>query len=139
MEVDDIRHGIEAKRAVVEREGLLEYYPLEESTARVADLGRLREWLKKRKAVVAEPLRAKAVAMEWKLPLLKLDTSTLYNKFIGESEKNFKRAMRTANNIDSATGRVPPQGEVRRDLLRRPARRADSRGDLPHPPRAPRS
>jgi len=44
-------------------------------------------------------LSAKAVAMEWKLPLLKLDTSTLYNKFIGESEKNFKRAMRTAENM----------------------------------------
>ncbi len=124
LDLNDIQHVIDAKRAVVEREGLLEYYPLEESTARVADLRRLREWLEKRKAVVAEPLRAKefglpfprgvlllgvpgcgkslsakAVAMEWKLPLLKLDTSTLYNKFIGESEKNFKRAMRTAENM----------------------------------------
>ena len=106
---------------IVEREGLLEYYPLEESVAGVADLHNLRAWLEKRKAVVAEPLRAdefglpfprgvlllgvpgcgkslcaKAVAMEWRLPLLKLDTSNLYNKFIGESEKNFKRAMRTA-------------------------------------------
>lgn len=124
LDLDDIRHVIDAKRAVVEREGLLEYYPLEESMTSVADLRRLREWLKKRKAVVAEPLRAKefglpfprgvlllgvpgcgkslsakAVAMEWKLPLLKLDTSTLYNKFIGESEKNLKRAMRTAENM----------------------------------------
>jgi hypothetical protein len=124
LDLDDIAHVIAAKRAVVEREGLLEYYPLEESSARVADLRRLREWLEKRKAVVAEPLRAeefglpfprgvlllgvpgcgkslsaKAVAMEWKLPLLKLDTSTLYNKFIGESEKNFKRAMSTAERM----------------------------------------
>jgi SpoVK/Ycf46/Vps4 family AAA+-type ATPase len=44
-------------------------------------------------------LSAKAVAMEWRLPLLKLDTSTLYNKFIGESEKNFKRAMRMAEDM----------------------------------------
>jgi hypothetical protein len=122
LDVNDIRHVIDAKRAVVEREGLLEYYPLEEAgVADVADLRRLRGWLDKRRAVVAEPLRAgefglpfprgvlllgvpgcgkslsaKAVAMEWRLPLLKLDTSTLYNKFIGESEKNFRRAMRTA-------------------------------------------
>jgi len=124
LDVDDIRHVIDAKRAVVEREGLLEYYPLEESAADIADLARLRGWLEKRKAVVAEPLRAgefglpfprgvlllgvpgcgkslsaKAVAMEWRLPLLKLDTSTLYNKFIGESEKNFKRAMRMAEDM----------------------------------------
>ncbi len=124
LDVDDISHVIDAKRAVIEREGLLEYYPLERSAARVADLRNLRTWLEKRKAVVAEPLRAeefglpfprgvlllgvpgcgkslsaKAVAMEWRLPLLKLDTSTLYNKFIGESEKNFKRAMRTAEKM----------------------------------------
>lgn len=125
LDVDDIRHVIDAKRAVVEREGLLEYYPLEEaSVAEIADLERLRAWLAKRRAVVAEPLRAeefglpfprgvlllgvpgcgkslsaKAVAMEWRLPLLKLDTSTLYNKFIGETEKNFRRAMRTAESM----------------------------------------
>ncbi|MGD8331726.1 MAG: AAA family ATPase [Acidobacteriota bacterium] len=125
LDVDDIRHVIEAKRAVVEREGLLEYYPLEHAdVADVADLRSLRSWLAKRKAVVAEPLRAgefglpfprgvlllgvpgcgkslsaKAVAREWRLPLLKLDTATLYNKFIGESEKNFRRAMRTAEEM----------------------------------------
>ena len=122
--LEDLRHVIDAKRQIVEQEGLLEYYPTEESVVGVADLHRLREWLAKRKAVVAEPLRAqefglpfprgvlllgvpgcgkslsaKAVAMEWKLPLLKLDTSTLYNKFIGESEKNFKRAMVTAERM----------------------------------------
>ncbi len=124
LDAEDIFHVIEAKRAVIEREGLLEYYPLERSAAQVADLERLRGWLEKRRAVVAEPLRAeefglpfprgvlllgvpgcgkslsaKAIAMEWKLPLLKLDTSTLYNKFIGESEKNFRRAMQTAEKM----------------------------------------
>jgi SpoVK/Ycf46/Vps4 family AAA+-type ATPase len=44
-------------------------------------------------------LCAKAVAMEWQLPLLRLDPSTLYNKYIGETEKNFKRAMDTAERI----------------------------------------
>ena len=122
--LEDIRHVIDAKRAVLEREGLLEYYPVEEAFVSVADLATLRDWLAKRKAVVAEPLRAeefglpfprgvlllgvpgcgkslsaKAVAMEWGLPLLKLDTSTLYNKYIGETEKNFRRAMRTAEQM----------------------------------------
>ena len=44
-------------------------------------------------------LSAKAVAREWHLPLLKLDPSNSYNKFIGESERNFKRAMETAERM----------------------------------------
>jgi SpoVK/Ycf46/Vps4 family AAA+-type ATPase len=121
---EDIRHVVEAKKAVVEREGLLEYYPVEQSMADIADLATLKEWLAKRKNVVANPLKAqefgltfprgvlllgvpgcgkslsaKAVASEWKLPLLKFDTSNLYNKYIGESEKNFKRAIRAAERM----------------------------------------
>ncbi|HVY55703.1 MAG TPA: AAA family ATPase [Thermodesulfobacteriota bacterium] len=33
------------------------------------------------------------------LPLLKMDPSGLYNKYIGESEKNFRRAMDTAEKM----------------------------------------
>ena len=121
---DDIARVVEAKRDLIEREGLLEYYPLEESMDQVADLATLKDWLRKRQAIVATPGRAaefglefprgvlllgvpgcgkslcaKAVAMEWQLPLLKLDPSNLYNKFIGESEKNFKRAIATAERM----------------------------------------
>ncbi len=46
-------------------------------------------------------LCAKAVAMEWRLPLLKMDPSALYNKYMGESEKNFKRVMETADKMSS--------------------------------------
>jgi len=120
----DIEHVVEAKRRVVEREGLLEYYPAQASMAKIADLVTLKAWLAKRRAVVKEPeraeqfgltfprgvlllgvpgcgksLSAKAVASEWDLPLLKLDPSNLYNKFIGESESNFKRAMRAAERM----------------------------------------
>lgn len=124
LHAGDIRHVIDAKKAVVEKEGLLEYYPTEESLAGVADLANLKAWLNKRKAVVESPLRAeefglafprgvlllgvpgcgkslcaKAVSMEWNLPLLRLDPSNLYNKFIGESERNFKRAMDAAERM----------------------------------------
>ena len=44
-------------------------------------------------------LCAKAVAHEWGLPLLKLDPANLYDKYIGDSEKNFKRAMQTAERL----------------------------------------
>ncbi len=124
LSVEDVRHVVAAKKEVIEREGLLEYYPTEESFAAVADLVSLKAWLAKRKGVVAEPSRAasyglefpkgmlllgvpgcgqslcaKAVASEWGLPLLKLDPSNLYNKYIGESERNFKRAMAAAEHM----------------------------------------
>jgi len=44
-------------------------------------------------------LSAKAVASEWELPLLKFDPSNLYNKYVGESESNFKRAMKAAERM----------------------------------------
>ena len=122
--VDDIQHVIDAKRKVVEREGLLEYYPAETKMESIADLASLKAWLAKRRAVVHEPdraeqfgltfprgvlllgvpgcgksLAAKAVASEWRLPLLKLDPSNLYNKYVGESEGNFKRAMKAAERM----------------------------------------
>ena len=84
----------------------------------------LKSWLAKRRAVVHDPQRAasfglgfprgvlllgvpgcgkslcaKAIASEWGLPLLKLDPGNLYDKYIGDSEKNFKRAMRTAERM----------------------------------------
>ncbi len=124
LAVDDIRHVIEAKVAVVEKDGLLEYYPVEAALSNIADLRSLKALLAKRKAVVNQPgraeefglsfprgmlllgvpgcgksLSAKAVAAEWHMPLLKLDPSNLYNKYIGEGERNFKRAMRTAEQM----------------------------------------
>ena len=120
----DVAHVIAAKKQIVEQEGVLEYYPLEESMAQVADLAGLKAWLAKRKSIIVEPQRAaqfglsfpkgvllvgvpgcgkslcaKAVATEWGLPLLKLDSAALYNKYMGETEKNFRRAMHTAERI----------------------------------------
>lgn len=121
---DDIREVVEAKREIVEREGLLEYYPVEESLEEIAGLTNLKKWLAEREAVITEPERAeefglpfprgilllgvpgcgkslcaKATATEWGLPLLKLDPSNLYNKYLGESERNFKRAVETAERL----------------------------------------
>lgn len=121
---DDLGHVLEAKRRIVEREGLLEYYPVEHTLTEVADLKGLKDWLAKRTAVVRDPdrarafglnfpkgvlllgvpgcgksLAAKAVAGAWALPLLKLDPSNLYNKYVGESERNFRRAMAVAERM----------------------------------------
>jgi hypothetical protein len=121
---EDITKVIEAKKDIVEREGVLEYYPVERSMADIADLSGLKKWLAKRRELITNPVRArefglsfpkgilllgvpgcgkslcaKAIAMEWNLPLLKLDPANLYNKYMGESEKNFKRAMVTSEKL----------------------------------------
>ncbi len=124
LDAGDIEHILAAKKEIVEREGVLEYYPREESMAEVADLAGLKEWLSRRRGIITQPERAaefgltfprglllvgvpgcgkslcaKAVATEWGLPLLRLDPGALYNKYIGETEANFRRAMETAERV----------------------------------------
>jgi hypothetical protein len=124
LNADDLGLVADAKRSLVEQGGVLEYTPVEASLAGVADLAGFKAWLAHRTAVVRHPdraraaglpfprgvlllgvpgcgksLAAKAVAAEWHLPLLRLDPSGLYNKYIGESEKNFRRAMDTAERM----------------------------------------
>jgi hypothetical protein len=121
---DDVRSVVDAKKAIVEREGVLEYFPAEETMADVADLAGLKSWLAERRALLSDPARAakfglafpkgmlllgvpgcgkslcaKAVAREWGLPLLKMDPAGLYDKYMGESEKNFRKAMEMAEKM----------------------------------------
>jgi hypothetical protein len=44
-------------------------------------------------------LAAKVIAHSWKQPLLKLDAARLYDKFIGESEKNLRKTLDFAEAI----------------------------------------
>jgi len=124
LSVADIPRVTEAKRQAVEQDGLLEYWPTESGMSGVAGLEGLKEWLSRRRAAVLEPeraqaaglpfpkgilllgvpgcgksLSAKSVAHEWSLPLLRLDPGLLFDKYIGDSEKNFKRALRTAERM----------------------------------------
>jgi len=124
LDAKDLEAVVSAKRQIVEKEGLLEYFPFEESLAEIAGLGSLKRWLRQRRELIVSPERAesfglefpkgillvgvpgcgkslcaKAVATEWKMPLLRFDPSQLYNKYIGETEKNFRRAISTAERI----------------------------------------
>ncbi len=124
LSAEDIRDIVDAKKEIIEKEGVLEYYPVEESMDEIAGLANLKDWLEKRKNIITNPdgakkfgldfpkgilvlgvpgcgksLCAKAVAMEWGLPLLKFDTANLYNKYIGETEKNLKNAIETSEKM----------------------------------------
>jgi AAA+ superfamily predicted ATPase len=120
----DLARVMDAKRRIVERSGVLEYFPHDHELGEVAGLANLKRWLRKRRSAFTEPARAKefgltpprgllllgvqgcgkslcakAVASEWGLPLLRLDPSNLYQKYFGESERNLKRAIKTAESM----------------------------------------
>ena len=124
---EDIATVLQAKRKIIERSGVLEYFPHEQEMDDVAGLQHLKGWLRKRKAAFADPQRAaqyglsapkgllligvqgcgkslcaKAVAAEWELPLIRLDPSNLYNRYVGESERNLKRAIALAERMAPA-------------------------------------
>lgn len=115
----DIREVMEAKYRLMNVSGVLSF---EYETARfgkVGGLSKLKEWLSVRQRVFqgeavgfgleapkgvlllgvqgcGKSLAAKAVAGVWDVPLLRLDFGALYNKYIGETEKNLRDALRTA-------------------------------------------
>lgn len=122
LDASDILAVVEAKRDFVQRDGLLEYCPTDQSLDEIADLVHLKEWLEKRRLFMDDPQRAttfglafprgvllvgvpgcgkslcaKAVAAAWGLPLVRLDPAALYDKYVGETEHNFSKAMAAAD------------------------------------------
>ncbi|MFO7609215.1 MAG: ATPase, partial [Candidatus Krumholzibacteriia bacterium] len=61
----DIQAVLDHKRRVVEREGLLEYYPAEEAMTDVAGLTALKAWLAKRRTIITEPERAREFGLSF--------------------------------------------------------------------------
>lgn len=115
---DDVEEIAKAKYELIGKDGVLSF---EYETAHLSDVGGLRnlkQWLSRRhNAFVAattqdqdrpkgillvgvqgggKSLAAKAVAGVWGVPLLRLDFGVLYNKFFGETEKNIREALKTA-------------------------------------------
>jgi hypothetical protein len=104
-----------AKFELLDMQGVLSFeYDTTKFTS-VGGLKRLKEWINTRehaalsqahdrpKGVMllgvqgsGKSLAAKAVAGLWGLPLLRLDMAALYNKYIGETEKNLRRALNQA-------------------------------------------
>lgn len=109
----------EAKYNLLSDQGNLHF---EYDTAQFSDIAgfsRLKAWLEERRAFFkgdvantdlpvpkgmlllgvqgcGKSLAAKTVAGSWHAPLLRLDFGALYNKFYGESEKNLREALQTA-------------------------------------------
>ncbi len=122
LSADDVQKILKRKVQAIKDGGLLEYYPLEDNRFELGGFTNLKSWLERAKVgftaeakalnltpprgimLVGVPgcgksLAAKAIAREWQLPLLKLDAGRLFDKFVGESEKNFRKAIETAESL----------------------------------------
>jgi len=115
----DLSDVMAAKYELLNKDGLLSFeYDTEQFTS-VGGMAKLKRWLELRKSVFrsrdddhglqnpkgilllgvqgcGKSLVSKAVAGVFGVPLLRLDFGSLYNKFFGESEKNLRQALKTA-------------------------------------------
>jgi SpoVK/Ycf46/Vps4 family AAA+-type ATPase len=114
-----------AKAGLVRDKGVLEFLESPDDLKSVGGLERLKSWLEKRRGALTpegerfglEPPRgvlilgvqgcgkslcAKAVAREWNMQLLKFDSSSLFDKYIGESEKNLHQSLQVAEAVAPA-------------------------------------
>jgi SpoVK/Ycf46/Vps4 family AAA+-type ATPase len=122
LTIEDLDLFVQIRRELLRHEGVLEYVAPEENLGEVGGFATLKAWLAKRRRAfepaarefgIAPPkgilllgvmgcgktLVARAVARDWALPLLKMEAGRLYDKFIGESEKNLEKALRAAEGL----------------------------------------
>ncbi|BFM17800.1 AAA family ATPase [Maricurvus nonylphenolicus] len=113
---EDIPALHQAKFDLLNQDGLLHFEFDTEEFAKVGGLHNLKQWLLQRRTAFVEQktsdspkgvlllgvqgggksLAAKAIAGLWNLPLLRLEMGALYNKYIGETERNLRETLAQA-------------------------------------------
>ena len=119
FDADDINHILSLKRQALGALGLLDFVEAPTSIDEIGGLRRMKQWLTRRQDALSDEagafgippprgvlmlgvqgagksLAAKAVATAWKRPLLRMDVGALYDKYIGESERKLRDALRQA-------------------------------------------
>lgn len=119
LTASDLPKILEAKRALLGASGCLESIAADFSMEDIGGLETLKAWLRQRRDGFSKKARefglppprgvlmlgvpgsgkslcAKAVAADWKMPLLRLDPGVLYQKFVGESESQLRQALAQA-------------------------------------------
>jgi hypothetical protein len=111
-----------SKKEMLRRSGMLEFIDAVNDLSTVGGLENLKKWLGQRRGAFGpgaaefglEPprgvilmgvqgcgksLAARAVAGSWKLPLVKLDTGAIFDKYIGETEKRVHKLFAVAEQL----------------------------------------
>jgi ATP-dependent 26S proteasome regulatory subunit len=118
---------LEAKKEFLRHSGMLEFMAppengISENLDDVGGLDNLKRWLAQRRGTWEDAARdfglepprgviilgvqgcgksmcARAIAGEWKLPLVKFDTAAIFDKYIGETEKRIQKVFRVAEGL----------------------------------------
>ena len=119
---ESVTDVLEAKKQLLRHSGMLEFIEASDNMAAVGGLENLKHWLGQRRGAWEDAARefglepprgmiilgvqgcgkslcARAVAGEWKLPLVKFDTSAVYDKYIGETEKRIRKVFQVAEGL----------------------------------------
>ena len=119
---DSVTDVLEAKKQLLRHSGMLEFIEASDNMGGVGGLENLKHWLGQRRGSWEDSARefgleppkgmiilgvqgcgkslcARAVAREWKLPLVKFDTSAVYDKYIGETEKRIRKVFQVAEGL----------------------------------------
>jgi SpoVK/Ycf46/Vps4 family AAA+-type ATPase len=113
---------LEAKKAQLKRSEMLDFVEASDTLASVGGLDNLKRFLAQRRGSWEDQARefgldpprgviilgvqgcgksmcARAIAGEWKLPLVKFDTAAVYDKYIGETEKRIQKVFKVAEGL----------------------------------------
>jgi hypothetical protein len=119
---ESVTDVLEAKKQLLRHSGMLEFIEASDNMASVGGLENLKHWLGQRRGAWEDAARefglepprgmiilgvqgcgkslcARAIAGEWKLPLVKFDTSAVYDKYIGETEKRIRKVFQVAEGL----------------------------------------
>lgn len=125
LNASDVQLILKRKAQVIREESVLEYFPASSVKTELGGFSGLKNWLSharvgyspKAKALnlqgpkgilivgiqgCGKSLAAKAIARAWRIPLLKLEAGRLFDKYVGESEKNFRQAVTLAESMAPA-------------------------------------
>ncbi len=122
LSLEVVSDVLEAKKALLKRSQMVEFVEAGDTLANVGGLDNLKCWLALRRGGWDDSARdfglepphgviilgvqgcgkslcARGVAGEWNLPLVKFDTSAVYDKYIGETEKRIRKVFRVAEGL----------------------------------------
>jgi MoxR-like ATPase len=116
---EDVERVVDLKARALRDDSPLEYFPLSDNSFELGGFEKLRDWLERARTASSpeaaelnlpapkgvllvgvqgcgKSLAAKVVARDWSRPLLRLDVGRLYDKYVGETERNFRAALASA-------------------------------------------
>jgi hypothetical protein len=125
LDASDVQLILKRKAQVIREESVLEYFPASSFKTELGGFSGLKSWLGYAKVGYSDQaksfniqgpkgilivgiqgcgksLAAKAIARAWKIPLLKLEAGRLFDKYVGESERNFRQAVTLAESMAPA-------------------------------------